>query len=247
LDIIGAARRQLPFRRTVRIGITGLARAGKTALLTSIAANLLARRDIAVRPAPAGAEAMPRFDVQAHVAALAGDPPRWPARTDAVSLLVLDIDVPRPPLPPRRVRLELLDYPGEWLLDLPLLGRGFADWSATTLRRLEAQPAAAPFLAFVHGLPAGAADEALARTGTGLYRDLLHRLREEAGLSLLQPGRFLMPPPGPSPPWMAFFPMVGGSPGCWRGATTAMCRRSGASWPIRVSCVWIGWWCWPTC
>ena len=42
----------LQLRSTIRIGITGLARAGKTALLTSLAANLLAVS--AGRPGSAG-------------------------------------------------------------------------------------------------------------------------------------------------------------------------------------------------
>ncbi len=69
-----------------------------------------------------------------------------------------------PPLPPRRLRLELLDYPGEWLLDLPLLAQDFSAWSAATLRRLEGRAGGSrDFLGFVRGLPAGApADEALA-------------------------------------------------------------------------------------
>jgi predicted YcjX-like family ATPase len=68
------------------------------------------------------------------------------------------------------------------------------------------------FLGFAHGLPAGAAaDETLAATGHRLYRALLQRLRAR-GLSLLQPGRFLMPAPGPEPPWTAFFPMLGRGP-----------------------------------
>ena len=148
----------LQLRSTIRIGITGLARAGKTALLTSLAANLLAMssgrpalpavserlggRRLQVSIAPAAASSIPRFDVASHVAALAADPPRWPARTTAVSLLALDVDVPREgllaTLGPLRRRLEFLDYPGEWLLDLPLLGQNFADWSEATLRRLEA-------------------------------------------------------------------------------------------------------------
>ncbi len=114
-------------------------------------------------------------------------------------------------LGPRTCRLEFLDYPGEWLLDLPLLAQDFASWSAATLRRLEAPSIAAfskPFLGFVRGLPASAvADEALAMSGHRLYAELLRRLRDEAGLSFLQPGRFLMPPPGDPPPYMAFFPM----------------------------------------
>src|SRR3954454_24610830 len=89
----------LRLRSTVRIGITGLARAGKTALLTSLAANLLALsagrpalpaisdrlrgRRLAVSVAPAAASDIPRFEVGSHTAALAADPPRWPARTSA--------------------------------------------------------------------------------------------------------------------------------------------------------------------
>ena len=221
---------------TLRIGVTGLARAGKTAFLTSIATNLLALghghpalpalsarlggRSLRVTAAPAGAAEMPRFDPATHLASLAADPPRWPDRTGAVSLLALDLEIGRTAfglaLPPRPLRLEFLDYPGEWLLDLPLLTTRFTDWSATVLRRLEAPEVAADardFLGFVGGLPAGAAaDETLAATGHRLYRALLHRLRDRLGLSLLQPGRFLMPAPGPEPPWTTFFPTTGRGP-----------------------------------
>ena len=226
----------LQLRSTIRIGITGLARAGKTALLTSLAANLLALsagrpalpavsdrlrgRQIQASIAPAAASDIPRFDVSSHVAALAADPPKWPARTTAVSLLALDVDVPRPgllaPLGPQHRRLEFLDYPGEWLLDLPLVGQNFSRWSEATLRRLETlnnAEVARTFLGFVRGLPAGAvADEALTLTGHRLYVDVLHRLRDEAGLAFLQPGRFLLAPPGAPPPWTQFFPLPGRGP-----------------------------------
>lgn len=216
------------------MGVTGLARAGKTAFLTSVAANLLALgagrpvlpglarrldgRAFQVSLAPTGTASLPRFDHARHLAALTADPPAWPERTSAASLLALELSIGRQrlgiALPPQQVQLELLDYPGEWLLDLPLLRTPFAAWSEATLRRLE-QPAAAAgareFLAFAAALPAGApADEALAATGHRLYRAALHRLRDEAGLALLQPGRFLMPAPGPEPGWMAFFPSRGG-------------------------------------
>ena len=227
----------LPGRRVLRVGVTGLARAGKTAFLTSAAANLLAQggglpalpalaarlagRSFRVTLAAAGADALPRFDYRAHLAALAADPPRWPERTGAVSLLALDVDIGRSgiaaALGPRGLRLEFLDYPGEWLLDLPLLAQDFPAWSAAALRRLEtpeAAPLARDFLAFARGLPAAApADETLAASGHRLYRTALIRLRDEAGLSFLQPGRFLMPAPGPEPPWSAFFPLSGGSGG----------------------------------
>jgi predicted YcjX-like family ATPase len=170
-----------------------------------------------------GAEDVPRFDYAAHLAALAADPPRWPARTDAVSLLALDLTLGRSgiaaSLPSQQVRLEVLDYPGEWLLDLPLLREGFSQWSEAALRRLEGRAEAREFLAFAAGLPAAAPEsEHLAATGHRLYREALHRLRDDAGLSYVQPGRFLMPAPGPEPPWMAFFPArVGGGLGALLG------------------------------
>jgi hypothetical protein len=222
----------LPGGSTVRIGVTGLARAGKTALLTSLAANLLAAgsgaaslpalsarlagRSFRVALTPAGASGLPRFDQAAHVAALAADPPQWPARTGAVSLLALDLQIGWPgiaaSLPARQVRLELLDYPGEWLLDLPLLAQDFSSWSAATLKRLEGWDEARDFLAFVHGLPATApAGDALADAGYRFFAEALTRLRN-AGLSFLQPGRFLMPAPGPPPPWQHFFPTVSTAP-----------------------------------
>jgi uncharacterized protein len=236
LDASRLASDVLQRRSTIRIGVTGLARAGKTALLSSLAANMLALsagrpslpavsdrlrgRRPQITIAPAAASGIPRFEVAAHVAALAADPPRWPARTTAVSLLALDIDVPREgllaPLAPQRRRLEFLDYPGEWLLDLPLLGESFADWSEKTLRRLETlnrSEMTRAFLGFARGLPLGVqADEALTSTGHRLYTEVLRRMRDEAGLAFLQPGRFLMPPPGAPPPWMEFFPLPGRSP-----------------------------------
>ncbi len=217
-------------RRTVRIGVTGLARAGKTAFLTSVAANLLALgagrpvlpalarhvagRGLQVSLAPSGAAGLPRFNHAQHLAALTADPPAWPERTSSAALLALDLVLDRQSfgvsLPPARIRLELLDYPGEWLLDLPLVRTSYADWSDAVLRRLEGQPMAQEFLAFCAALPPGApADEGLAATGHRLYRAMLRRMRDEAGLSLLQPGRFLMPAPGPEPVWIAFFPMAG--------------------------------------
>ena len=217
----------------LRIGVTGLARAGKSALLTSIAANLLAYgqlvpalpalatrlggRRLRVAIAPAGAETLARFDYARHLAALAADPPHWPERTDVVSLLALDLELDRAgvlaALPPQKIRLEFLDYPGEWLLDLPMLRTSYDDWSNATLQRLEPLDIAKPFFAFARALPPRAtAEEHLAETGHRLYCTALCRLRDEAGLSLLQPGRFLMPAPGPAPPWMAFFPWRGDGP-----------------------------------
>lgn len=229
MDLFEAARGFIPMRRRVRIGVTGLRRSGKTSLLTSLAVNLLAMgrgtptlpalseklrgRRIKVALAPSGAESLPRFDAVAKSAALAVDPPDWPRPTDGVSLLALDIDIDQTglfsPLPPQMLRLEFLDYPGEWLLDLPLLSVSFPHWAEAMLRRLQPFAEAQNFLAFVHGLPSGVdADAALVASGHRLYVACLRALQAR-GLSLLQPGRFLMPAPGASSPWAEFFPITG--------------------------------------
>lgn len=202
----------------VRVGVTGLARAGKTVLLTALASVLLAPGALNGRVrratiAESGVDPIPQFPYARMRAALAGDPPHWPARTDSVARLALEIERTGGRRP---VRVEFLDYPGEWLLDLPMARQSFADWSRDTLARLESTPShesARAFLSFVRALPRGAeASDALAETGHRLYRTLLASLREQDGLSFLQPGRFLMPGPGAEPAWMAFFPLDNASP-----------------------------------
>jgi predicted YcjX-like family ATPase len=232
MPVLTAIRALMPARRTIRIGVTGLARSGKTSLLTSLAVNLmaagrgcpalpalstrLAGARLGVRLSPSEASDLPRFDALLKAQALAQNPPHWPSPTDATSLLALDIDIHRPAslrgsIKPSRLRLEFLDYPGEWLLDLPLLAEDFTAWSQTTLMALHDIPEAAPFLAFHRSLPASvAASDAVAETGHGLYVACLRALQAK-GWATLQPGRFLMPAPGAAPPWMTFFPMTGAS------------------------------------
>ncbi|MBW8269326.1 YcjX family protein [Caldovatus aquaticus] len=245
------AARALLGQERVRLAVTGLSRAGKTVFLTSLVANLLAAgaglstlpaleaaaagRLRRVRLLPAGVEAVPRFDPEAHLAALAADPPRWPARTEDLSTLALTLELDRRSwlgsvFGARRVTLELLDYPGEWLLDLPMLRQSYAEWSAATLARLRRGARAAafgPFLAFVDALPAAApAEDALSRRGFALYREGLRAARDTHGLRLLQPGRFLNPGPRGEAPLMWFFPL----PHPEGGGLAELCARRYAAY-----------------
>src|SRR5690606_20706941 len=102
------------------------------------------------------------------------------------------------------------DYPGEWLLDLPMLSQSYAEWSASTLARLRraGQAAAArDFLGWVDSLPDGApADETLARRGHPLYRDALRACPATLGFRFVQPGRVLNRGPRGEVPLLWFFP-----------------------------------------
>ena len=245
------AARALVGRERIRLAVTGLSRAGKTVFLTSLIANLLAAgRGASTLPAlaaatggrirrvfvvPAGTETVPRFDPDAHLGALAADPPRWPERTEDFSTLSIAIDVERRTslgglLPDRRVTLDLIDYPGEWLLDLPMLRQGYAAWSAETMARLRRgtrAAAAAEFLAFLDALPPEApAEDALAKRGYTLYRDALRACRDTHGLRFLQPGRFLNPGPRGEAPLLWFFPLPDGA----RGGLAELCARRYAAY-----------------
>lgn len=183
-------------------------------------------RLLGVELEPSGAQRIPRFPYEANREGLAGGAgAHWPPSTEQPALLTLRLLL-RPAsflgqakswlAGPRILRLELLDYPGEWLVDLPLLEQSHAAWSRETLASLRRAPREAlcgEFLAFLAGLrPDAPADEALAEHGFRLYRAALRRCRDEAGLRWLQPGRFLMPGPWGEAPFLHFFPCDAGAP-----------------------------------
>ena len=149
---LDAARSAL-FEPVIRLGVTGLARAGKTVFITSLVSNLTDRGRMPGLRAEAGGRieavwlrpqpdmTVPRFDYEAHRAALTAETPHWPDSTRSVSELRLSFRL-RPGglrglAGARRLHLDIVDYPGEWLLDLGLMGRSYRDWAEATLARLE--------------------------------------------------------------------------------------------------------------
>jgi len=186
---------------------------------------------------PTGVQRIPRFAYETLRDGLArGAAPAWPPFTDRPAMLTLRMLVqPRPGfarakgwlLGPRIVRLELLDYPGEWLVDLPMLEQSYEAWSHTALTALREAPRKAyaqEFLTFLETLQPGAPGaEEVAAHGFRLYREALRRCRDEAGLRWLQPGRFLMPGPWGDVPFLHFFPWTG-APAPMRGTLGAVLR-----------------------
>src|SRR4029079_18307254 len=109
------------------------------------------------------------------------------------------------------ITLRIVDYPGEWLLDLPLLNQSYAEWSRAALRldqRGVRAEAAAEFLNFIgqHRHDEVASEET-AKQAHDLYRAFLFRARDVHGLSLLQPGRFLCPGHLADAPFLWFAPL----------------------------------------
>src|SRR5712672_1310816 len=211
------------FNPTVRLGVTGLSRAGKTVFITALihgltrggrfpvfeayASGRIARAHLAPQPD----DAVPRFAYENHLRALIEER-LWPNSTVDISELRLVIDYQRPNGADRTLTLDIVDYPGEWLLDLPLLNKSYEQWSAESLALSRERPRArlaAQWHSHLATLNAQAReDEQAALTAARMFTDYLRGCRDERfAMSVLPPGRFLMPGNLAGSPALTFAPL----------------------------------------
>ena len=214
------------FEPVIRLGVTGLARSGKTVFITSLVANLLDRgrmnglvaaqegRIAAAFLQPQPDDTVPRFDYEAYLSALSGPAPHWPDSTRAISELRLSLRVKPAGLlaglqGPRTVHLDIVDYPGEWLLDLALLDKTFTQWSDEVLARIKSRAEAAEFLAELDKADLHARhDEVAAKPLASSFTAYLQAARD-AGFYDCTPGRFLLPGDLAGSPAITFAPLPG--------------------------------------
>ena len=216
----------------LRLGVTGLSRAGKTVFLTALIHNLTKGGRLPVFRVHAEGRLtrasldpqpdlhVPRFAYEDHFAALTGGADgagarAWPHSTRNISEMRLTIEYERAKgwrKGPRTLELDIVDYPGEWLLDLPLLMKDYAQWSRETLAASAAAaraPLAAEWRGFLTTLdPAGPFSEETARKAAALFTAYLRASRDDKyALSTLPPGRFLMPGDLEGSPALTFAPL----------------------------------------
>ena len=219
---------------TVRLGVTGLSRAGKTVFITSLVRNLVvggrlpffrahaSGRILRAYLEPQPDDAVPRFDYERHLKTLSNDPPDWPQSTRRISELRVTIEYEaessfRRYLGPSKLHVDIVDYPGEWLTDLALLEKPYATWARESLDLVAARPAAPAaraFLDFAAALEKPAAEERdaeqVALEGARLFTAALAEARKaDGGIATLSPGRFLMPGDLEGSPLLTFFPFAG--------------------------------------
>lgn len=227
IEGLGATVSEALFEPVIRLGVTGLSRAGKTVFITSLVANLLDRGRMPALTAAANGtiraaylqpqpdDTVPRFDFESHLSALTGLDPHWPEGTRAVSELRVSFRVQPSGMMgnlrgARTVHLDIVDYPGEWLLDLALMDRSYDDWSADVLARMAGRPGAEAFLARLAGVDRAAAhDETVARALADAFAAHLQAARA-AGYSDCSPGRFLLPGELDGSPVLTFAPLPPG-------------------------------------
>jgi predicted YcjX-like family ATPase len=213
----------------VRIAVTGLSRAGKTAFIASMVNQLLNvsthdnlpflsaarnKRIIGAKRVAQSNMLVPSFAYDAAMAQLNQALPAWPHPTRDVSEIRLAIKY-RPEKKLKRLLghsstlyVDIIDYPGEWLLDLPLLDMSYEKWSEQQLNALHGTRGklASAWLDSLEGVDlTTAADDKKLADISHYYTDYLHRCKEQ-GLHWVQPGRFILPGELEGAPVLQFFP-----------------------------------------
>ena len=221
--------------RTLSIGVTGFARAGKTVFLASVVQALLTAaawstrrgqgqlvgfgpferrvfRSVRIRDDIRAT--LPQFQFRKVRESLLGGDAEWPEPTLGLSHLVLDVHF-EPAGRFRRFKrnhllINLVDYPGEWLVDVPMLKQTYADWSEEMWRLANSGSRV--------GLSEAFRTEVMALSGAGhVEEDTVSRLAEkwshylaaaaDIGLVMNQPGRMLRPDALRDSPILRFFPL----------------------------------------
>ena len=231
------------FNPTVRLGVTGLSGAGKTVFITALVHQLLyagrlpvfealsSGRIARARLEPQPDDAVPRFDYETHVHALTQER-RWPESTSRISelRLVIEYQSARRGARNRTLTLDIVDYPGEWLLDLPLLTTSYAQWSADTLKLSRSGPRAVLAARWHDHLakldPDAPENEQTALQAAALFTEYLKACRNERyAMRLLPPGRFLMPGDLAGSPALTFAPLELNGTDARPGSLAAMMER----------------------
>lgn len=216
----------------IRIAVTGLSGAGKTAFITSLIDHFKHAGELPVsfwqaasRGAITAVEFTPqpdwtiaRFDYEQAVQALTQVQPCWPESTTQMSEIRLTVHLKRQSgllkniISSKRLVIDILDYPGEWLLDLPLLNLSYEQWSKQQFELSQQASRQAEFKAWQSDclpLPTAPNNELIEhyiRTQAARYREMLQSLRNQHGLYWLQPGRALLPGAYAQAPILDFFP-----------------------------------------
>ena len=214
---------------TLRLGVTGLSRSGKTVFITALVHALTRGSRLPVFEAyaqgritraylePQPDDDLPRFAYEEHLARLTADDRSWPEGTRRISQLRLTLEYEPHGLIARnfgsgKLHVDIVDYPGEWLLDLPLMNLTYRQWSDSTIDASRVEPRATlarGWHAHLATLDAeSSAIELNAVKAAEHFTAYLAKCREDdVALSSLLPGRFLMPGDFAGSPLLTFAPL----------------------------------------
>ncbi|MEL0605712.1 YcjX family protein [Pseudoalteromonas undina] len=235
-SIKGSAQKALhrSLDQHVKLAVTGLSGSGKTAFITALVKHLTTQSDdknlpffdvmrehrhIATKVVPQEALKVPTFDYPRALNALlpSDGEPTWPASTERINTLRLAIKYQSASglrghfSPQSTLYLDIIDYPGEWLLDLPMLEQSYSQWCEQQYPLLLQYPRVNASTEFINALEQldldAPVDESLLAHIAALYQSMLVGLKKDTKLAMLQPGRMLMPGDLQGAPLLLFFPV----------------------------------------
>jgi Predicted ATPase len=210
----------------LRLGVTGLSRSGKTVFTTALIHNLMNNGSLpafhaaarnAIRRTQLIAQpdvTIPRFPFEDYLNSLIRER-KWPPSTERISELRLNLEYMSSSSwtsSPSYLTLDIVDYPGEWLLDLTLLDQDYRSWSLKTLenaQRPDRKNLAHDWLDAMKNISASdTVDEAKISHLCNLFKSYLKNLRNgPEAIAVTPPGRFLMPGDLAGSPALTFFPI----------------------------------------
>jgi predicted YcjX-like family ATPase len=216
----------------INLAVTGLSGSGKTAFITSLVNQLIEANEAAHLPffsvvresrlVGVKRDVQPnltfsRFAYEDAMAKLTQTSPEWPSSTKGISQVRLKIKYKKSRglskylTEDATLTLDITDYPGEWLLDLPLLDMDYAHWSMHCQEELSdpvRQKLASVFFTSIEHLDLNAqGDELALQKIAELYSQYLVNC-QDCGYQLLQPGRFILPGELSGAPVLHFFPIT---------------------------------------
>jgi predicted YcjX-like family ATPase len=201
------------------IGITGLSQSGKSTFITSLINQLqqhktsslpgfspvLTERLLNVKIHPLEDKSLSTFPYDEAYSALTNPEPEWPASTRDISGCLLELRLAQTvsklnPFGREQfsLYLEIRDYPGEWLLDLPLREMSYSRWCAQCNAQYTQQPRSELLGGLLGELqqldPLADVDDEHLETLNKRFIEFLHECKYNGkSLSQIQPGRFLIP------------------------------------------------------
>jgi predicted YcjX-like family ATPase len=192
-------------KEKLRIAVTGLSRSGKTVFITSLINQLISgkglehlNKDFIVRINCSNNSSFPQFPYKTILQNGRKNNPVWPKSTNTISKIELEIEIKRNSdfFPNKILTLEIVDYPGEWLLDLPLASLSFEDWSINVLNDITSSIKTTYADNWqkelnkhdIYGFTDGSQDQIIVQE----YYKYLSKLRKN-GFSIIQPGRYIQP------------------------------------------------------
>jgi len=210
------------------IGVTGFSGSGKSTFITSLIHQLrysneatlggfLPARDQKI----VNVELLPLnglelFDYQHGIESLASSPPKWPRPTSTLSGCIVEITYKRDSLfsgiigKTTKLKIEIRDYPGEWLLDIPLLEQDYLSWcreSADILNQPQRKALMGSLFSDLQSIsPFDKLSDHDLDNLCQRYSDFL-KVSKLHGLTLIQPGHMLLPSSSDS--FDQFFPLLG--------------------------------------